>query len=198
MSAVCPACGVAVVPGYVRCPKCQTPLPAVGRRGSSSAVHAGGTAVASPSWPIFAIAGGGAILLIAVVAIAMRGVRRPHRTRRRKNAISPSQSPVILTRASRPRPVRRARRLRRPPTASTPRPSAAMSSAHSGASGCGRPSRSPVIAWTSARVPVAIRTWDRCSTPPRPRCAVPAFSSCDASSRAVPSCSNAISDRHPS
>ncbi|MBA3392923.1 MAG: hypothetical protein H0T89_09780 [Deltaproteobacteria bacterium] len=73
MSAVCPACGVAVVPGYVRCPRCQTPLPAVGRRGSSSAVHAGGTAVASPSWPIFALIGGGAILLVAVVAIAMRG-----------------------------------------------------------------------------------------------------------------------------
>lgn len=72
MSAVCPACGVAVVPGYVRCPRCQTPLPAAGRRGSST-VHAGGTAVASPSWPIFALVGGGAILLIAVVAIAMRG-----------------------------------------------------------------------------------------------------------------------------
>lgn len=40
--AVCPSCGVAVVPGYVRCPKCRKPLPQ-----RPSAVE-GGTAVEAP------------------------------------------------------------------------------------------------------------------------------------------------------
>jgi hypothetical protein len=41
--AVCPSCGVAVVPGYVRCPKCRKPLPQ-----RQSAVE-GGTALEAPS-----------------------------------------------------------------------------------------------------------------------------------------------------
>ncbi len=40
--AVCPACGVAVVPGYVRCPKCHRPLPRFARNSISPV---GGTAV---------------------------------------------------------------------------------------------------------------------------------------------------------
>lgn len=50
--AVCPSCGVAVVPGYVRCPKCHKPLP----RRRSTQVE-GGTAVQAPRrFPIVAIA----------------------------------------------------------------------------------------------------------------------------------------------
>lgn len=60
--AVCPACGVAVVPGYVRCPKCHKPLPAPARR--ITKVAEGGTAVASGE-PRTTIA----IIAVAVVAI---------------------------------------------------------------------------------------------------------------------------------
>jgi hypothetical protein len=61
MSTTCPACGVAVVPGYVRCPKCQAPLP--GRRVQTHA--AGGTAVEGGGGrlPILPIAGGAVVLL---------------------------------------------------------------------------------------------------------------------------------------
>ena len=56
--AVCPACGVAVVPGYVRCPKCHKPLP---RR--KSTIAEGGTALDRP----------GRFPLIAVIAAALLG-----------------------------------------------------------------------------------------------------------------------------
>ena len=44
--ATCPACGVAVVPGYVKCPKCHRPLPRYSR---SSVSPVGGTAVETPA-----------------------------------------------------------------------------------------------------------------------------------------------------
>ena len=60
MSATCPACGVAVVPGYVRCPKCQRPLP--GNRRVQTV--AGGTAVEGRDrLPILPIAGGAVVVL---------------------------------------------------------------------------------------------------------------------------------------
>jgi hypothetical protein len=55
--AVCPSCGVAVVPGYVRCPKCRKPLPQ-----RASAVE-GGTAV-EPE-------GRGGIALIGLVGLVL-------------------------------------------------------------------------------------------------------------------------------
>lgn len=70
MSAVCPKCGVAVVPGYVKCPKCQTALPQ--RRAST--VSAGGTSSAggggiSPTMILIGVA-----VLGAVIAVfALRG-----------------------------------------------------------------------------------------------------------------------------
>src|SRR5512141_238955 len=53
--ATCPACGVAVVPGYVKCPKCHRPLPRYSR---SSVSPVGGTAVETPgskASPVFAL-----------------------------------------------------------------------------------------------------------------------------------------------
>jgi hypothetical protein len=58
--AVCPACGVAVVPGYVRCPKCRKPLPQLRR----TAVE-GGTAVEQPGSKLPALLA----LLAAIVVI---------------------------------------------------------------------------------------------------------------------------------
>lgn len=63
--AVCPACGVAVVPGYVKCPKCHRPLPRFARNSSSPV---GGTVVTekTTSWPIIAI-------VIGVVVVVFIG-----------------------------------------------------------------------------------------------------------------------------
>lgn len=64
MSSACPACGVAVIPGYVRCPKCQAALPrTVTRRLGGGG--GGGTAVAA--------SGGGFPVLAVVGAIAVAG-----------------------------------------------------------------------------------------------------------------------------
>lgn len=70
MSATCPACGVAVVPGYVRCPKCQRPLPSKGRGGTV----AGGTAVAGGGGlPLIPIAAAVAVVLGVILFFALRG-----------------------------------------------------------------------------------------------------------------------------
>jgi hypothetical protein len=69
MSTTCPSCGVAVVSGYVRCPKCQKPLPAARRTPMSGG--GGGTAVTSsggfPIVPVLlglVIIGGGAAFFL--------------------------------------------------------------------------------------------------------------------------------------
>jgi hypothetical protein len=75
--AVCPACGVAVVPGYVRCPKCHRPLPRFAR---NTASPVGGTTLSTPKRgsPLLAIAlaiivGGGFIAFFA-----LRGGKTSH------------------------------------------------------------------------------------------------------------------------
>ncbi|MEO6774122.1 MAG: hypothetical protein ABI467_14075 [Kofleriaceae bacterium] len=91
--ATCPACGVAVVPGYVKCPKCHRPLPRY-QRNSVSPV--GGTAVETPASkasPLFA-------LLIAVVVgggIIAYFVHRKHEA----SAVAPvaAPGPVAVTAA---------------------------------------------------------------------------------------------------
>ncbi len=70
MSAVCPRCGVAVVPGYVKCPKCQAVLPKT-RRGPTHA-GAGGTAVGGHGMPIFPLVVGGAVAIAIVLFFALR------------------------------------------------------------------------------------------------------------------------------
>jgi hypothetical protein len=64
---VCPACGVAIVPGYVRCPKCHAALPAVRFRASIHSIDPGGTAMRTPSrFPLvpalIAVVVGGALI----------------------------------------------------------------------------------------------------------------------------------------
>lgn len=67
MSAVCPACGVAVVPGYARCPRCQKPLPyGNGSKRARTAV-AGGTVAEDRRFPWMLIA----VPLGAVIAIGL-------------------------------------------------------------------------------------------------------------------------------
>ncbi len=73
MSAVCPACGVAVVPGYVKCPKCHAHLP----RRMRTSVPAGGTAVRASGLPLALIAGAVAIGLAVFVIVGLRDDAKP-------------------------------------------------------------------------------------------------------------------------
>ncbi len=64
--AVCPACGIAVVPGYVRCPKCHKPLPRFARNSISPV---GGTVVEQKNNNgIFVAAGVALVFIGALVA----------------------------------------------------------------------------------------------------------------------------------
>ena len=67
--AVCPKCGVTVVPGYVRCPKCQSPLPVHAR----AIANMGGTAVGGGRGvPVIPLVVGGAMALGIVLLFALR------------------------------------------------------------------------------------------------------------------------------
>jgi len=75
MNAVCPACGVAVVPGYVRCPRCHAGLPDGGRTKRTTA-DPGGTAVVQRGFPVSAVlVAVGVAAAIIVVFGARRGAR---------------------------------------------------------------------------------------------------------------------------
>ena len=80
MAAVCPACGVPVVPGYVRCPKCHKPLPIVRFRGKPPTVDPGGTALdtGGSKLPIGAIVLGVLAVGAVIAVIAVRA--RKHET----------------------------------------------------------------------------------------------------------------------
>jgi hypothetical protein len=67
----CPACGVAVVPGYVKCPKCGKALPQVARPGNKVP---GGTSLEEPtsSRSLWLVLGGAAVLAIAVALVLSR------------------------------------------------------------------------------------------------------------------------------
>jgi hypothetical protein len=56
---------VAVVPGYVRCPKCHTPLPKT--PSGPTVFHSGGTAVDSKRFPVSAVVIAG-VALVAVIS----------------------------------------------------------------------------------------------------------------------------------
>ena len=72
-TSVCPACGVAVVPGYVKCPRCAARLPAVRFRRPGTTVDAGGTAVETGGGlPVLPLAIGGAAVLIVVGVLVLR------------------------------------------------------------------------------------------------------------------------------
>jgi hypothetical protein len=72
MNTVCPACGVAVVPGYVRCPKCHAALAPGPARAQRPAGDPGGTAVARKGFPISAVI---VALGVAAAMILVFGVR---------------------------------------------------------------------------------------------------------------------------
>jgi hypothetical protein len=71
MSAVCPACAVPVVPGYVKCPKCHATLPAYAS-GRIAAMNTGGTTVPDRSFPMLAIVIPIGIVLAVLVFFELR------------------------------------------------------------------------------------------------------------------------------
>lgn len=110
MSATCPACGVPVVPGYVKCPKCHAGLP--GQRAHTKA--AGGTVAADRSFPIAAVAVPGAIILVLILVIAFRGggdTDKPEATGSAPMETTPTQpgqpqpTPSVVTNEPEARPV---------------------------------------------------------------------------------------------
>jgi hypothetical protein len=69
--AVCPACGVAVVPGYVRCPKCHRPLPRFARNSTSPV---GGTTLEKRvGAPMLVVTGAVVVGFAILVYFAARG-----------------------------------------------------------------------------------------------------------------------------
>lgn len=73
MSATCPGCGIAVVPGYVRCPKCHAPLAAGSRR---IPLSTGGTALPEATGRPFPVVPSllAAILVVGIgIFVATRG-----------------------------------------------------------------------------------------------------------------------------
>ena len=102
MSTVCPACGVAVVPGYVRCPKCHAALPAGLGRIKRTTVDPGGTAVPQRRFPIgaLAIALGAAIAIILVF-----GLRGSTKQPEPKPAAPPESIQAIAANPQPPAPV---------------------------------------------------------------------------------------------
>ena len=94
MSATCPACGVAVVPGYVKCPKCGAPLPST--RAATAA--AGGTAIAGASGgpPVLAFVVGGVVALGIVLFFALRkGDSADEPVTQPETAVSPEAQPTV-------------------------------------------------------------------------------------------------------
>ncbi len=75
MSAVCPACGVAVVPGYAKCPRCQTPLPGNWRL----ATVAGGTVAEDRRFPwlLIAVPLGAVIVIVLLLKLIAGGGDEP-------------------------------------------------------------------------------------------------------------------------
>ncbi len=119
MNTVCPACGVAVVPGYVKCPRCHAGLPAGFGRTKRTTVDPGGTAVPQRGLPLPIVLGA---LGVAVAIIVVLGLRGSQKKTEAAPPAPPDPIPAIL---ANPQP--------RPPTVTTqpaaPAPSAPQAAA---------------------------------------------------------------------
>jgi hypothetical protein len=111
--AVCPACGVVVVPGYVRCPKCHRPLPRFAR---STASPVGGTTIKTKQGsPLLGLAiaiviGGGFIAFFALRGhthhdAAPAPAPAPVSTPSSDQPPAPTRTPLTPVASSTPAPV---------------------------------------------------------------------------------------------
>ncbi len=94
--ATCPACGVAILPGYVRCPKCRRTLPR--RPGTVQ----GGTAVEEKRrWPLFAVVAAVAAAVVLGIVLLGGGNEAPARTQQAQPTTQAEQ-PEATTTATQP------------------------------------------------------------------------------------------------
>jgi hypothetical protein len=147
LSKPCPACGVQVPPGYVKCPRCHAELPQTtpGRKRPATDVG-GGTTVAPGMDRTLIYIGVGAIALIALVTFLLTRGGDSGSSRNAAAPVSGTDEPVVdddtttggggETEAPPDRPAQPVQPSRSP--SSAPR---------SAASGCGR--RSPPTARSS-------------------------------------------------
>jgi hypothetical protein len=77
MSSVCPACGVAVVPGYVRCPRCHAGLPLGPGRTKRTTVDPGGTAVSRTRFPLTPVLVALGVALAIILVFGVSGNSKP-------------------------------------------------------------------------------------------------------------------------
>jgi hypothetical protein len=75
MSSACPACGVAVVPGYVRCPKCHAGLSISTTTGRLPRIAGdpGGTALPQKGVPLVPVLVGLAVIAAMILVFGVRG-----------------------------------------------------------------------------------------------------------------------------
>jgi len=95
MSSVCPACGIDVVPGYVRCPRCHAGLPVGAGRTKRTTADPGGTAVARRGFPVSAVV----IAVGVAAAIILIGTRRSTRSAAPESAALPAPVEAIASSA---------------------------------------------------------------------------------------------------
>lgn len=99
MNAVCPACGIAVVPGYVRCPKCRAGLPLGAGRTKRTTADPGGTAVVRRGFPISAVL---VAVGVAAAIILVFGTRRGTRSAAPDPAALPAPVETVAASAAPP------------------------------------------------------------------------------------------------
>lgn len=73
MSAVCPTCGVAVIPGYVRCPKCHAGLSLSTGRVKRVTVDPGGTALPQSRFPVASVLVAVGVAAAIILLFGFRG-----------------------------------------------------------------------------------------------------------------------------
>jgi len=87
----CPSCGVAVLPGYAKCPRCHALQP----RARRTSIQPGGTAVVTrDKFPIAPIAGG---VIVAVAIALFFGLRHGHATADQTASTRDDMVPDALT-----------------------------------------------------------------------------------------------------
>ena len=100
MSAVCPKCGVAVVPGYVRCPKCHGELPLASGRAKRTTAEPGGTALETSNFPVAPVLAALGVAAAIIVVFSLRaGGKKPDAT--------PAALPAPIDAIALPTPARR-------------------------------------------------------------------------------------------
>lgn len=97
MSALCPACGVPVVAGYVKCPKCHANLPYGAGRAKRTTADPGGTAVSASRFPFSALIVGVCVAAGIILFFGLRGGNKPTHAAPPPEPIEAQQVPQAST-----------------------------------------------------------------------------------------------------